>query len=264
LEYISTDETAGDQISRFDPENFSSRIRDRVRVDDVRFGLRQELDSASDILFVATHQDRKSITDIFEGFSLNLQNKTDKFELQYARQQPGLSVAVGGTYLRADTDRGHLRRRRIVESGALQCLCILHGRVQPTLRSFNWERRTTICAPAIPAIASSFNPKVGLLWSPSDALTVRAAAYRVMKRRLVSEQGLEPTQVVGFNQYFDDENGDDRARRSGRGGCTALASGSHRWRGRRARSPRAADQRRNDRVPQAARAHRVRPTCTAS
>ena len=37
--------------------------------------------------------------------------------------------------------------------------------------------------------------------------TVRAAAFRVLKRTLVTDQTLEPTQVAGFNQFYDDVNG---------------------------------------------------------
>jgi tetratricopeptide (TPR) repeat protein len=50
------------------------------------------------------------------------------------------------------------------------------------------------------------NPKVGLTWNPFASTTVRAAAFRVLKRTLVTNQTLEPTQVSGFNQFFDDTN----------------------------------------------------------
>ena len=35
---------------------------------------------------------------------------------------------------------------------------------------------------------------------------MRAAAFRVLKRTLITQQTLEPTQVAGFNQFFDDFN----------------------------------------------------------
>ena len=49
-----------------------------------------------------------------------------------------------------------------------------------------------------------FNPKVGLIWRPLPATTVRAAAFKSLKRTLITDQTLEPTQVAGFNQFFDD------------------------------------------------------------
>ena len=51
-----------------------------------------------------------------------------------------------------------------------------------------------------------FNPKFGVTWNPVPATTVRAAAFRVLKRTLITDQTLEPTQVAGFNQFFDDLN----------------------------------------------------------
>ncbi|MGH8605016.1 MAG: hypothetical protein ACREXR_20190, partial [Gammaproteobacteria bacterium] len=60
--------------------------------------------------------------------------------------------------------------------------------------SFNFERNRV-------------NPKAGILWSPMRDTTVRLAAFRVIQRSLPSNQTLEPTQVVGFNQFFDDAQG---------------------------------------------------------
>ena len=50
------------------------------------------------------------------------------------------------------------------------------------------------------------NPKFGVTWNPLPDTTLRAAAFRVLKRTLITDQTLEPTQVAGFNQFFDDLN----------------------------------------------------------
>ncbi len=52
-----------------------------------------------------------------------------------------------------------------------------------------------------------FNPKFGITWNPLPDTTLRAAAFRTLKRMLITDQTLEPTQVAGFNQFFDDFNG---------------------------------------------------------
>jgi tetratricopeptide (TPR) repeat protein len=49
-----------------------------------------------------------------------------------------------------------------------------------------------------------FNPKFGIIWNPWPSTTLRAAVFRVLKRTLITNQTLEPTQVAGFNQFFDD------------------------------------------------------------
>jgi len=53
------------------------------------------------------------------------------------------------------------------------------------------------------------NPKGGITWNPSflPGTTLRAAGFRVLTRTLVNAQTLEPTQVAGFNQFFDDPPG---------------------------------------------------------
>jgi tetratricopeptide (TPR) repeat protein len=50
------------------------------------------------------------------------------------------------------------------------------------------------------------NPKGGITWTPLPGTTLRAAVSRVLKRTLITDQTLEPTQVAGFNQFFDDPN----------------------------------------------------------
>ncbi|WP_372682312.1 FecR domain-containing protein [Desulfosarcina sp.] len=51
-----------------------------------------------------------------------------------------------------------------------------------------------------------FNPKMGVTWDLTPATTFRAAAFRTFKRNLIADQTLEPTQIAGFNQFYDDAN----------------------------------------------------------
>jgi outer membrane receptor protein involved in Fe transport len=54
---------------------------------------------------------------------------------------------------------------------------------------------------------NQLNPKVGINWQILPSTLIRAAAFQTIKRPLSSNQTLEPTQVAGFNQFFDDYNG---------------------------------------------------------
>ena len=57
---------------------------------------------------------------------------------------------------------------------------------------------------------NQFNPKFGVTWIPRSGTTVRAAAFRVLRRTLpFTSQTIEPTQVAGFNQFYDDFAGTD-------------------------------------------------------
>jgi tetratricopeptide (TPR) repeat protein len=49
-----------------------------------------------------------------------------------------------------------------------------------------------------------FNPKFGITWNALPDTTLRAAIFRGFKRTLLTNQTLEPTQVAGFNQFYDD------------------------------------------------------------
>jgi TonB dependent receptor len=53
------------------------------------------------------------------------------------------------------------------------------------------------------------NPKFGITWDLTHTTTLRAAGFRTLKRSLISSQTIEPTQVAGFNQFFDDPEGTD-------------------------------------------------------
>ena len=61
-----------------------------------------------------------------------------------------------------------------------------------------------------------WNPKLGVLWELASNAILRAAAFRTTNRSVVRHQTLEPTQVAGFNQFFDDSLG-TQARRYGLG-----------------------------------------------
>ncbi|MCB1984292.1 MAG: TonB-dependent receptor [Burkholderiales bacterium] len=51
------------------------------------------------------------------------------------------------------------------------------------------------------------NPKIGLQWNLFDNLRLRGAWFKTTKSHLIAQQTLEPTQIAGFNQFFDDFNG---------------------------------------------------------
>jgi len=51
---------------------------------------------------------------------------------------------------------------------------------------------------------NQFNPKFGVTWNPFASTTLRGAIFRTFNRTLINSQTIEPTQVAGFNQFFDD------------------------------------------------------------
>lgn len=59
-------------------------------------------------------------------------------------------------------------------------------------------------------------PKFGLQWRVNDQFQVRLSSFGLVKRSLVVDQTIEPTEIAGFNQFFDDFNG-TQSRRQGIG-----------------------------------------------
>ncbi len=60
-----------------------------------------------------------------------------------------------------------------------------------------------------PLKQNQLNPKAGLVWQIAPATSFRLAAFRTLKRPLLANQTIEPTQIAGFNQFFDDSNAAD-------------------------------------------------------
>jgi len=63
---------------------------------------------------------------------------------------------------------------------------------------------------------AQISPKLGAKWDITSAVALRAAYFKTVKPALSANRTLEPTQVAGFNQIFDDANG-TRATRYGAG-----------------------------------------------
>ncbi|MCA1851882.1 MAG: TonB-dependent receptor, partial [Beggiatoa sp.] len=73
------------------------------------------------------------------------------------------------------------------------------------------------------------NPKFGITWTPFAGTTLHAAAFRVLKRTLITDQTLEPTQVAGFNQFFDDSDLTEAWRYGGRSIRSSRAACLEAW-----------------------------------
>jgi tetratricopeptide (TPR) repeat protein len=66
------------------------------------------------------------------------------------------------------------------------------------------EQPVPIEPPPVLGEKNQLNPKAGVSWSLATGTTLRGAWFRTLKRTLITDQTLEPTQVAGFNQFFDD------------------------------------------------------------
>ena len=90
-----------------------------------------------------------------------------------------------------------------------------HDHDRPAVPAFPITDISTATGPLDRDI-SKINPKVGLQWDVTRRLRLRAAYTETVKQVLVANRTLEPTQVAGFNQFFDEADG-SKSRRYGVG-----------------------------------------------
>ena len=68
------------------------------------------------------------------------------------------------------------------------------------------------------------NPKLGFEWNILQDLLLRVAAFQTVRPALAASQTIQPTQVAGFNQFYDDRNA-TRSRLYGLGVDWRIAEG---------------------------------------
>jgi len=213
IEVTHTTRDSGDLQSAFDPTFFSEVIRNEEEIDTQRVTMRQVIDPSSDVVLSIIRQDRQASLDIpdpvFPATIIDEQESW-KAETQYLTTLAGLEVILGASYFDGDgqtelifppdsfvtpSNPRHVNAYGYVFFPSTQHLPQVQlGLSYDDLRSDVGDQ-------------SELNPKIGLIWKLGESATLRASGYRVLKRRINSDQGLEPTQLAGFNQFFDDQNG---------------------------------------------------------
>ena len=237
----------GDLTLKFDPANFSTVRKEELDTTSHRVGLRYQLSAASDVVLSLQSQDRDSRESDITNSSDTLSGTTSTTtrastgstknrlaETQFLHRTTGYNIVSGIGYFDGSVDN-----RSTLITG-IEPLCAFdpsYCSIRVNTRDKTNTRHTTAYSYAnmhttdelIWSLGlsadllknntvdeSRINPKLGLTWTPRPTTTVRAAVFRATKRDLVTDQTIEPTQVAGFNQFFDDTNSTD-ARRYGLG-----------------------------------------------
>ena len=220
-EYRYRKNTRGDTGLRFFEDDFIHGLTNSFKTNTYRLGLRHNLAPNSTILASGMYQERDSAGSIRGPAPLNL------FELQLP--QKGVSGELQhlyvSRYLNTTAGVGHFNIQ-----GVNSLFVDLQGFGQFPSQSGNDFTHTNVYGYANIKPLSSLtitlglstdfvksddpaggntnqvNPKFGLIWEPLPGTIIRAAAFRTLKRSLITNQTIEPTQVSGFNQFYDDIN----------------------------------------------------------
>ena len=134
----------------------------------------------------------------------SLTEKSYTTEVQYLFESDRAKVILGGGHFQSNSDFTQSSKIDISEDHS-------NGYIYTSIEP--WRNLTatfglsfaTFQTPAFQR--KQLNPKIGISWQITPSTLIRAAAFQTIKRPLSSNQTIEPTQVAGFNQFFDDLNG---------------------------------------------------------
>ena len=227
--YRKTDN--GDLQLRFFTNDFAPNRRFTKETDSIRLGFHQGLWPGSDLIgnFMYQWADR-TVNDVIDPvfapfFSIKGDDKAFSGELQHLFKWKYIKTIFGGGYFDIDSkdDLLLLITNPVPPPNFFSFPSespgdVRHGNLY--LYSYiNYPKDVTFTVGASGDFYSEqqpdysfkqvnqFNPKFGITWNPLQGTTLRGAALRTLKRTLITDQTLEPTQVAGFNQFFDEPNG---------------------------------------------------------
>jgi tetratricopeptide (TPR) repeat protein len=213
----------GDLQFNFNPDDLLKNFRDDLDQNIARAGLRYSPAPQSDFLLSFIYSDLKekdSNNGIDDGvvFSdqFRVNEKSYQIEGQHIYQIKLFNITTGAAFYDVDSSEDFLT--------------IEDGERFPDSNNFNITHprgyvygNVRFPDPVLWTIGASYddykddgfgedlkvdqvNPKFGVQWDITNDVRLRAAVFRTLKPALVNSRTLEPTQVAGFNQFFDDFN----------------------------------------------------------
>jgi len=220
-----TDRENGDLTRSFDLDDFNSGQKLKSRTKTMRLGIHHAFSPNSDIIlsFIGMSKD----TD--RNFTKNnTEQDSNRFlyEMEYLFRSPLYNIIVGGGHLSDEIKKTKTSEEGNPTEEALQftrdkSTTNIHYTNAYVYTNINFLKNLTFTlGGSINFVDNNFednlqfNPKLGITWKLLQATTIRAAIFRTIERTLEISQTIEPTQIAGFNQFFEDGPG-TKAWRSG-------------------------------------------------
>jgi hypothetical protein len=210
-EFRYKDTERGDLRLVFDPNDLNPDERDKEHNRSVRLGLRHSFAPGSDLIVSAIYRNAAFEYENFVAPGINSDIKRDGYigEIQHLFRSGLVSIISGAGYFQdrletslfGESTTIHPRHSNIY----VYSLINYPKNVTWTIGGSGDFLKSAIGDQTLER--EQFNPKFGVAWSPFSGTTLRAAAFRTVARGLVTDQTIEPTQVAGFNQFFDDTEG---------------------------------------------------------
>jgi tetratricopeptide (TPR) repeat protein len=209
-EYRYNDLYSGDLRIFFHPDVFYPDKRDNSFNDYLRSGIHYAVSPHSDIIASYIYATSNEVLTV-PTFGVKLGGRQYSYtaEAQYLFRSDYFNVTTGGGHLNVKDKQNwimfwtpFLNQKTNTEYSNVYCYLQLKLLKELVLTVGADEDFYE----GIEATRTQFNPKAGFIWNPFPGTTVRAAYFKVMKRVFIGNQTIEPTQVAGFNQFFDDDN----------------------------------------------------------
>lgn len=211
--YQWLDEDKGDLSLKFDKENFTSTLRHTNMKHSLRLGLRHNLTARQSFLLSGLHADIDEEVSGLGPFTLRYDSKPFYYEGIYYYQGRQIDVTAGaGDYRNVTQETFSLIAPPVTSTTDL----VSKHRYYYIYNYLTLPKTVTW----ILGVSQSYfedsdfkenqiNPKLGIIWQPSIGTTLRSAYFRNLNREYLSMPTLEPSNVAGFNQLFDDGPGSD-------------------------------------------------------
>ena len=222
-EFRYRDSDFGDLEILFDPDNFQPELRQDLNEKTYRLGIHHRFTPGSDVIASVSAQDiREEIFDVIPVGTNNIEEDTDGYlaEAQHLLKMGRFNLISGLGYYDADFEQtidfiSSLPPIILPSSFTKETRDIQHFNGYLYAQVRNPYKITFTAGASFDSFdddrddSDQINPKVGIVWNPIPSTTLRAAVFRLLTRTLIADQTIEPTQVAGFNQFFDDVPGTD-------------------------------------------------------
>jgi hypothetical protein len=222
-EYRYRDLNHGDLFFNGDLSAFDQFLKRELTTDTFRFGMRFAPTTNSNLILSFYYLN--SLQNIIQSLDSTTRSTTKKNqggyvgEGQYGFRHEFFDLILGGGIrdVSSDLSERFLDKLNKVTYNIGHSNTYLYSHIRP------FQNLTLTLGLSFDSLRDRFfgdydqvNPKLGLLWELTQDTTVRLAAFRTFTTGIEEEATIEPTQVAGFNQFFDARPATD-ARRYGVG-----------------------------------------------
>jgi tetratricopeptide (TPR) repeat protein len=216
-EYRYHDSQSGDLDLRFD-RSFIEDFRRDMNIETWRVGLRHGISPRSNLIVSALHQDARDDVEIPSAIlTLDSRNKGTISEAQHLFRGERVNTIIGAGYYDGErVDEGSVLGFIPLDSETdyKNTNVYLYSMIRYPL-SVSWTlgiNHDSLDHSDSDEDRDRTHPKFGIIWDVTSSTTFRLAALRATRRPIVSDQTIEPTQVAGFQQFFDDPFGTEYER----------------------------------------------------